>query len=47
MHEKLDNPIVFIVLVGTAIAAFFKVMQYAGKKANAPGVTSFYGGAGQ
>jgi hypothetical protein len=46
MHRKLDNPVVFVVLVGTAIAAFFKAMQWAGTKMNAPGVTSFYGGNG-
>lgn len=44
VRAKVDNPLVFIVLIAIGVAAVFKVGQFAGNKMGWKGVTSFFGG---
>lgn len=43
-RERMDNPLVFIVLIAVGVAAVFKLGQWAGNKVGSPGLTSFFGG---
>jgi hypothetical protein len=42
-RDKLDNPLVFIVLISIGVAAVFKGGQWAGLKLGWPGMSSFFG----
>jgi hypothetical protein len=44
MHEKLDNPLVFIVLVSVGVAAVWKAAQFGFSKLGWAGGVSFFGG---
>lgn len=44
VREKLDNPLVFIIVLTVAVSAGQMLGRWLGTKANAPGVRSFFGG---
>lgn len=44
LREHLDNPLVFLVVVGLFVYALGCFGRAAGNRANAPGVTAFFGG---
>lgn len=43
-RRKVDNPLVFIVLIAIGVAAVFKVGQFGGRKLGSKGMVSFFGG---
>lgn len=44
MRDHLDNPLVFLVLIGLFVYGLGCFGRAAGNRFNAPGVTSFFGG---
>ena len=44
MRDHLDNPLVFLVLIGLFVYGLGCFGRAVGNRANAPGVTSFFGG---
>ncbi len=42
-RERMDNPLVFIVLIAVGVAAVFKLGQWTGHKVGSPGLASFFG----
>jgi hypothetical protein len=44
LHEHLDNPLVFVFLIGLVVYAMGAVGRYVGNTYNVPGVTTFFGG---
>lgn len=43
--EHLDNPLVFLIMLTVFVSAGQKVGQWAGVRANSPGIASFFGTA--
>lgn len=44
LRDHLDNPLVFLFVIGIFVYALGCFGRAAGNRANAPGVTAFFGG---